>query len=203
MSSRALWIETSVLPQIRAQIAALNAQAWHALSVGSIDVWRQASEQAATASTQLTTSMADAAELIRNAALKIDSDAVEAAGRLVTMRDLGLTNLELRQRLADRFETGGRERADYIREQILPGLRAELNALTAQEAEAQRQGDPVLAAQVAEAIGQKQNGLLQAQLDAQEQIRDSAQDLKEYGGTLALQSRGQQFTDFRNTIVGV
>jgi hypothetical protein len=82
-------------------------------------------------------------------------------------------------------------------------LRAELNALGAQEAEARRQGDPVLAAQVAEAIAGKQNGLLQAQLDAQEAIRNSAQDLKEYGGTLALQSRGQQFADFRNTIVGV
>ncbi len=203
MLERAGAIQAHVIPHLRQQIDALNAQAWHALTVGSIDVWRQAVDAAAGAAVELTGAMADSADLVRDAAFRVRQDAVDLTAHGYSRVDSLLSRLELEQRLAGTFETGGGARADFISAQVLPALRSEVAALQAQQAEAVGQGDPVLARQIAEQVWAKENAVLQAQLEAQEAIRDSAEDLKEYGGTLALQSRGQQFTDLRNTIVGV
>lgn len=150
---------------------------------------------AESAGNDLAAAMADAAQLIKDAALKAAQDVVDTAAHRGTMADLGLQRLELQQRLAGTFDTGGAQRADYITKTIMPSIQAEINALTAQQDEAKKQGDTTLARQIAEQIGGKQNELLQAQLDAQEQIAANTESLKDFDGSITFEYQGQRFDD--------
>lgn len=133
-------------------------------------------------------------------------DLAQAAGR---MTDLSEARIGLQQQLAGTFDSigGAQGRADYIRAQVIPGIRAEIGALVEQQQVANRQGDQVLAQQIGEAIGQRQNDVLQRQLDAQDAIKQatqaSAQAIAAMNGTLGFQYQGQSFTDLVGTGVGV
>jgi len=140
------------------------------------------------------------------AAAQRQVDLAQAAGR---MTDLSEARIGLQQQLAGTFDSigGAQGRADYIRAQVIPGIQAEIGALVAQQQVANRQGDQVLAQQIGEAIGQRQNDVLQRQLDAQDAIKQatqaSAQAIAAMNGTLAFQYQGQSFTDLVGTGVGV
>jgi hypothetical protein len=90
----------------------------------------------------------------------------------------GLTNLELREKLGGSFDTdaGRKSRADYITQKVVPGLQSDLSDLESQRQSAILKGNEVLAGLIAEAIAQKQNDILQAQLDAQDLIAQNTGD---------------------------
>ena len=114
------------------------------------------------------------------------------------MRGFGLQGLELRQRLAGTFETGGAERASFIRANIIPALQGELSALehALAVARAEEVQDARLIAQREEEVAAKQNEILQAQLDAQEQGNEIAkQMLDAFRGTTGFEFAGQSWTD--------
>lgn len=144
------------------------------------------------------------AEHIR-AILQAAEEAVASAAFAHNMADLGLQHLELEQQLAGTFETHEAKvaRANYINSQIIPTLQAEEAALNAKLAAAREAGDTELARQVAEEIAAVQNGILQAQLDAQELMAEELEDLNDaLTGTLGFSFRSQSFTDILGLGVG-
>lgn len=197
MRERADFITGGLIPAIRGQFEAHQEQIRAAYATGDLAGFRSATEAAAQSANDLHAAMADASELIRDAALRAAADVVDAAQHASTIRDLGLARLELEQRLAGTFEsTGGAQaRSDYIRQQVIPALDAELIALTAQRMEAERHGDQTLARQIAEAIAAKQNSVLQGQLDAMEAVKENTSLLRDFGGTSAFGYRDQIHTD--------
>lgn len=149
-----------------------------------------------------------AAEALRQAALEADEALRQAvaddAQRIVdtytsqsTMADLGLQRLELEQRLIGTSGSAGgaQGRADYIRQQIIPAIQAEIAALQLQQQVAQGQSNADLVRQLNEQIFGRQNDILQRQLDAQEQTAENTEALKEFGGSNAFSYRDQLFTD--------
>lgn len=136
-------------------------------------------------------------KLLRQAAELGAQQIVDQAGHRFTMADLGYQGLQLRERLAKTYDTaaGQAERQTYVTQQLIPQLQGQLAALQAQLAVAQQQGDQVLADQVAEAIAGKQNDILQAQLDATEQVATNTDTLRQFGGQLAFGYQNQRFTD--------
>jgi TP901 family phage tail tape measure protein len=200
MAERARAIQSTLLPALQANYDMLLAQQ-QTFAPGS-DAWRSASIAVQTAGNDVATAMADAADLFRQASLTAAQNAVDAAVHSTTIADLGLQRLELQQRLGGSFETGGVARAEFIRTQIIPALEAELQALRDQQRAAQQAGDATLARQIAEAIFGKENAILQAQLDAQEQIAANTEALREFQGALGFEFGGQRFTDLINLGTG-
>ena len=70
-------------------------------------------------------------------------------------------------------------------------MNGELAALNAQLATASKEGDATLASQIAEAIAGKQNDILQATLDATEQVAQNTGERK-VGGTLGFAYGGSE-----------
>jgi TP901 family phage tail tape measure protein len=194
---------TGMLPAIGRQRDTLYGQYIAAIKVGDIAGARDAYLGAQQAAIDLTNAMADAADLIRDAALQASQDLVDTASHGTTMADLGQQRLELEQRIAGTFDTGGQQRADYIKNTIVPAIDAELAALRAQQATALAEGDPALARQIAEAIAGKDNEKLQAIVDATEQTAENTDVLKELGGSLSFQYGDQDFSDLVGTGTGV
>jgi hypothetical protein len=155
---------------------------------------------------QILDAMAQAAQLLRQAAEQAAQSLVDAATHTETMANYGLQALQLREQLSGTFDTtaGGMERQAYINTQIIPALQQELAALQNQLAVAQQQNDAALATQTEESIAAKNNEILQASLDAQNQIAQNTADLlREFGGSTGFQFGGQDFTDLLSTGVGV
>lgn len=197
MRERAAAIQGGVIPALAANVTAQQFNAQMLAAVGDVNGWRQAVQDAASAAVDLANAQADAADLLREAAAREAQDRVDAATHGRTMTDLGLQRLELEQQLIGTHDTAGGAlgRADFIRQQILPAIQAEVDALLAQQQAAQAAGDSQLALQIGEAVYAKQNEVLQAQLDAQQQIADNTDALKEFSGSLAFSYRDQPFTD--------
>lgn len=198
MAEKARAMQAQLLPALQANYSALQAQ--YQAAVGASDP--NASSiytQMLGAGNAIGSAMADIAELMRQAAEKAAQDLVDAATHETTMRNLALQNLELQQRIAGTYEGGAQQRADFITQQVIPALQAELNALQNQQAVAQQQGDAELARQIAEAIAQKQNDILQSTLDATEEIADNTSQ-RRYGGTAGFTYGNENLTD---AIIGV
>lgn len=134
--------------------------------------------------------------------------AVEQAAFAHNMADLGLQHLELEQQIAGTNETvaGKEARATYIKSNIIPTLQAEESALQAQLAAARELGGEEgekLATQIAEQIAGVQNGILEAQLEAQELTAAEVKDLNDaITGSLGFSFNSQQFTDLLGLGVG-
>lgn len=169
---------------------------------GEIDRIKAAIEDNITA---LKDSQASQAELARARAdqTKADRNAVyeyvaNMAGSKTSLAQAGLQTLELQQRLAGSYDTGGQARAEFIRSQIVPDLQAEQAAIETQRQEAVRQGNQQLAAQLAEALAGKGNEVLQALLDVKDATETTAENtdpLKQLGGSLAFEFGGARLTD--------
>jgi hypothetical protein len=115
------------------------------------------------------------------------------------MASTGLQRLELEQRLAGTYDAGGAQRSGYITGTVVPALQSELDALKGQEETYRTQGMGAELRQTIEAEASKSNEILQAQLDAQEQIADNT-DPKQFGGTLGFTFGGETLTDSLVTI---
>lgn len=109
--------------------------------------------------------------------------------------------LELRQQLAGTYDTmeGAQARARFIRRNIIPTERRELHELERLEKQARRSHNADLAKQIAEQIHDKQNQILQSQLDAQNAIKDATEEtanrMGAFGGTFGFEFGGGLFTD--------
>jgi TP901 family phage tail tape measure protein len=204
MRERAGAITGGVIPALQGVKAAADFNAQMLAAVGDVNGWRQAVQDAQTATVDLANAQADAADLIRQAAAKEAQDRVDAATHGRTMSDLGLARLDLEQQLIGTHDTasGGMGRSDFIKSQILPAIQAEITALMAQQDAAKAAGDAALAEQIGEAVYSKQNEVLQAQLDAQNEIKANTDALKDFGGSTAFSYRDQTFVDVNAARVG-
>lgn len=195
MRERAAAIQANLLPALTAQRDAAIGNYNAAMQVGDETATRQAFLAVQQAGQDIGAAMADAADLIRSAAEQAAQDTVDRATHGTTMASLGLQRLELEQRIAGTYDTGGTARADYIRRTLIPSLNAELEALRKQADTARAQGDPVLAEQVAESIAGKQNEILQANVDATEEVASNTDPSRRFGGTLGYGYGGETITD--------
>lgn len=196
MRQKAGYINGGEIPALQQQITADKYNAQLLASIGDVQGFSQAVLDAQSATTDLANAQADAADLLRQAAEKEAQDRVDAATHTSTLADAGLTSLELQQQIAGTYDSAsaGQSRADYIRQQILPDLQAEVEALVKQRAAAQSVGDSALADQIAEAIAGKQNDILQSTLDATQQVAENT-DPKSFGGSTSFSYQNQQYTD--------
>lgn len=207
MRERAAAISTSLVPQLQAYGQELNNQlAKQGNLLAGLDVndvearapieaaQRATLEAIQSNGTSIANAMADAGDLIRQAAEKAAQDMVDLASHNRTMADLGRQRLELEQRLAGVYEAGGQARADFIRRTEIPALEAELAALLGQQQVEMQVGNQELARQIAEAIAAKQNDILQAQLDATEEVAANTKP-RAFGGSLAFAFGDETLTD--------
>lgn len=194
MLERAAGIRTFLIPAIMGQIEALRGQEAAARQTGDEPGARAAMLAIQAAGNDLATAVVDAAELVRNAAIKAAQDVVDAAQHRTTLATTGLQRLELEQKLAGTFEAGGVQRAQFIQTTIVPALQGELEALKAQVAAAQANGTPADVAAAIEAASAKEIDLLQAQLEAQEATAENTAPRK-FGGTLGFSYGGETLTD--------
>ena len=201
MRERAGQITGALLPALAANRDALFQQATELASIGDQVGARQSWLAAINAANDMGAAMADAADLVRDAAMKTASELVDTAGHRTTMSDLGLQRLEVEQQLVGTRDTpgGAQGQASYIRGTIIPALEAEAAALREQQRVAVEQGDPILARQVAEALYAKETDRYRAEADARERIaaatEKTAAAMRELGGTGAFAVFGQGFTD--------
>jgi TP901 family phage tail tape measure protein len=157
---------------------------------------------------QVTSNVERWRDLLRTGA----QETVDRAQHATTMQDLGLQRLELEQRIKGTEDTGagGQERADYIKQNIVPALNREIEALQTQQKAAVAAGDPTLADQIGEAIASRQNDTLQSIADAADATKQNTADtadaaqattdaikrtFPDRGGSVAFEDRGQVFTD--------
>lgn len=151
-----------------------------------------------TTANEIASALADAAELMRQAAEQAAKEVTESTEHAGRLADLGLQRLEIEERINGTFEGSGQERASYIHSQIVPALEAELAALRKEQQVANEEGDPKLASQIAEAIYAKENDVKQATLSGIEAI--NANTSRKPGGTLGFADNGETVTD---ALVGV
>jgi hypothetical protein len=197
---KAAGIESTLVPALQVNLGALNTQLAKLKETGASGAEiNQVLLSIQTAGNDIGNAMAEAADLIKQAAEQAAEEVVTHAAHVTSLTTLGEQKLELEQRLAGTFDAGGQQRADYINTQLIPALNTELAALQAQERTAAEQGDPKLAEQIGEAVASKQNDILQAQLDAQEDIKANTEPRK-VGGTLGFAFEGSTLTD---SIIGV
>lgn len=189
-------LTASQLGQLKAMQTSLTRALARARRVKDRAAIRDITERLAVVRDDIAETAATWAEQVRQAIQVAAQEQVDLAGARASLASIGLQRLELQQRLAGTFETGGQARADYINQTILPALRTEIAAL---EAQYQTAATPAEQAAILQALEQKRNDVLQAQLDALEQIKDNTQSLKEFDGTTTFEFAGQQFTD----LVGV
>jgi cell wall-associated NlpC family hydrolase len=219
MRARAALISGQVVPAMQSQLLNLNRQLGVARKgvmvrghrVVDENAVNQLIEQIQGMTTDILSAQADAADLIRQAA-EASKQAAEAAAQAAvdsarhgeTMANLGLDTLGLQQQIAGTYDTaaGQQARANYIRSVIIPQMQNVVGGLQGQLAVAQQQGDATLADQIAEAIAQQQNGILQEQLDAMNVVADNTAPLQDFTGSLGFEFNGQQFSDLLGAGVG-
>ncbi len=160
--------------------------------------FRSAMQSAQQVAAQAVQTLADGAEQIRQASMKAVQNVVDYAAHGSSMSSMGLQGLELRQRLDKTYDGGGHQRAEYIRNNVIPALEAERAALEQRRAESERQEagqtDKPLTRADMEAIAAKQNEILQASLTAQEAIEANTNS-KRTGGSLGFGFGGDVYTD--------
>jgi hypothetical protein len=199
---RAALITGQIVPAMQASLQALNEQLRVALEQGEQSLVRSTLDAIQAVQTDIVNAMHAANEAMQAAA----HAATESAIHVSTMGDLGLQHLELEQKLAGTFETGGAERAKFITGTIVPGIEAELEALRGEQAVAQAQNDQARLRELAELIAGKDNEKLAALLaameltatntgEAAENTEKTIDALKQFGGTIGFEQRGQAFSD--------
>ncbi len=194
MRQRAQAIQAQLIPSLQGNLAALNEQLGVLQRTGGAQAdIRSVLSAISTGGNEIASAFADAADLIREAAETEAAETVERAARGTTMANLGLQRMELEERIAGTFTTGGQARADYIKQTILPALESELTALSQQRVIAEQQGDPKLAEQIAQAIAEKQNNILEETLTATEQVAQNTE--RKLGGTLGFTYGNEGLTD--------
>jgi TP901 family phage tail tape measure protein len=192
--ARSAAITSSLIPNLRALQAAQRGQLTAAQRTGDVAGARSAVLAISQTGTDLANAIADAADLLRDAAIKASQELVDVAAHRTTLATSGLQRLELEQRIAGTFETGGAERASFIRATILPALQAELITLRKQEQTFRAQGLTAELRQVLEAIAAKENERLQAIVDATEQTAENT-DPRRFGGTTGFNFGNENLTD--------
>lgn len=196
LRERASAIQSALLPTLRDAYAAADNQFRELAAIDgpASPGARQAFLAVQQTGNDIASAMADAADLIRQAGLQAAQETVDTAAHGTSMSQLAAQRLELEQRIAGTFEGGAKARADLISSTIIPALEAELAALRGQADAATTAGDPVFARQVAEAIAGKQNEILQATLDATEQVAENTA-ARAFGGTTGFAFGGETLTD--------
>ena len=188
-------IQAQILPAQQGLLAALNNQLGVLQSQGATPAEINAEMlQIQTAASDIGNSMAEAAELIREAAEQAAQETVDRAGHGTSMAQLGEQKLELEQRLGGTYEAGASQRADYITSTLIPALDSELLAMQTQLKVAGEQGNTKLAEQIAEQIAGKQNDILQAQLEAMEDVASNTNQRK-LGGVLGFSYGNENLND--------
>jgi len=179
------------------------AQAKQLLAFGDLQGYQQAYLNSLQATTAATTAMADAADALRSAAEAEAQLRVDATEQRYNLDQARLQGIELQQQLAGTFDTGGAVRASFITKTLIPDLQKQLAAMQAQLVVARQQGDKKLADQIALAIANQQNAILQAQLDAQQAIKDNTDPLTNLTGPVGFEYKGQQeIARFATSLVG-
>ena len=184
-------IQAQLLPALRGNLEALNSQLGALQLTGDTTGARQALLSIQNAGNEIASAMAESADLLRQAAEQAAQETVDHATQRTSLAQLGQQHLELEERIAGTYDAGGQERANYIDNTLIPALNGELAALNAQLATASKEGDATLASQIAEAIAGKQNDILQATLDATEQVAQNTGERK-VGGTLGFAYGGSE-----------
>lgn len=192
-------IYSSLIPQLKNTMAASELAYSTARDTGgSQSELDQLLNQVQEAGAAIGAAMAEAAELIRQASEEAAAEATEKAAHGVSLATIGEQRLETEQRIKGSYEGGGQERASYIEKVVVPAIQAEVQALESQKSTAESDGNSKLAEQIGEQIAQRQNDLLQAQLDELEAIKGNT--TVKPGGSLAFTSGGEQLTDTLVTV---
>jgi len=207
MRQRAAEMQQAQLPAMQQVLAGLGGQYNADMSVGDTKGAEEIQEKILSEQTDIANTSAEIANLTRQAAETQAHLLTEIAEHQTNMAESGLQSLELHQKLAGTYETGGEQRAEYINKQILPALQKELTALVNEKKTAEEQGDSKLAEQIAEAIAGQQNKILEAQLQVQEETKSATQAMANAmtnaGGSLGFQFNQQEFTDLIGVGVGM
>lgn len=207
MRQRAAEMQQAQLPAMQGVLSGLGKQYEADMSVGDTKGAQEIQEKILAEQTAIATTSAEIASLTRQAAETQAHLLTEIAQHGTNMAESGLSSLELHQKLAGTYETGGQQRADYINKQILPALNKELSALVNEKKTAEEQGDTKLAEQIAEAIAGQQNKILETQLQVQEETKSATQAMANAmtnaGGSLGFQFNQQSFTDLIGVGVGM
>lgn len=131
----------------------------------------------------------------RQAVMAAAQEAIDTSAFQTGAVQARLQGLELSQQLAGTFDTGGAQRADFIHQQIVPALQAELNSILGELSAAASTGDAATYRQaILDALG-KQNEISQANLDANEATAANTDDLKDLAGSTTFEFGSQRFTD--------
>jgi TP901 family phage tail tape measure protein len=194
LRARSAAITSSLIPNLAALQDAQRGQLAAANVLGDVAGARSATLAINQTGVDLANALADAADLLRDAAVKASQELVDVATHRTTLATAGLQRLELEQRIAGTFETGGQARASFIRSTIIPALDAELASLRQQEQTFREQGLAAELRQVLEAIAGKENEKLQAIVDATEQTAENT-DPRRFGGTLGFNFGNENLTD--------
>lgn len=137
---------------------------------------------------------ADAAKLVKDAWLQAAQELVDPSTFNAQMQNVLYERFQLDQQIAGTFETGGYARRDFILANIVPTLTTELEKMKTQLQIIAAVGTDEQRRQQELAIAQKQNEIAQAQLEAQNAIKENT-DPKNIGGTLGFQYGGETLTD--------
>jgi 3D (Asp-Asp-Asp) domain-containing protein len=193
---KATAIQASLVPQL--EVAKRAAESLHSIleqtgASGSELASAQAAVQSA--GDEIASALAEATELIRQAAEKAAEELVESTQHRTTLDQTQGQRKELEERIAGTYEAGGVNRADFIRNTLIPDLQNEIAALVKQQQTAEAQGNPKLAQQIAEAIAGKQNGVLEDILQANEDVAANTNPNHKVGGTLGFAFGSESLTD--------
>ena len=137
-------------------------------------------------------------QALRDARTAFAAAMTDIASSRVQLSQTGLQRVELEQRLAGTYDTGGRQRADYITQSVIPQLQAERDQIKAQGVEAMRQNNAELARALRQAWEEKGNDILQALLDVKDATSQTATNtdpLRSLGGQLSFEFGGSRLTD--------
>jgi TP901 family phage tail tape measure protein len=190
------WIQQGLITDLKQLEQQTIQRARTAASLGDTEGVRQFTITLKNVSTELANAIADSAELIRQAAERESDIRIQAAQFGVDQLTAKFEGFKLDQQLAGTYDHGGAARADYIRSQLLPQLRAQLEADRANVAVELRQrgAESEQYRQAVLKVLQDSNTIKQAQLDVQNEIAENT-DTKRIGGTLAFSYAGETLTD--------
>jgi hypothetical protein len=134
----------------------------------------------------------------RQAIEQAAQDVVDQASQAESVAQAGQSILGLQQQLAGTDQTpgGGQQMAAYINQSLIPSIQAHLAATQGDEAAASSVGDTARVNQDILTVLSDQQAILQAQLDAQNDIKANTDNLKQLGGSLGLTYNQESFTDY-------
>jgi hypothetical protein len=196
LQAKAREIEGKLIPALQSSVSALNSQLGVLEATGASGSELNAVRlQIQSAGNDIGNAMVEAADDVRQAAETASEEIVEKASHRGTLASTGLQKLEIEQRLAGTFDNGGVQRADFIKSEVIPALEAERQALTQRKETAETEGNQKLAEQIAEQMAAKNNDILSAQLEVQQQIEANTNPNHKVGGTLGFAFGSESVTD--------